>query len=85
MPLWAGPLSVALWWTLGEASLLLRETPTFIVNILLPVKASGAVLEIALVEVYGPYDTLVSKVPHEELQANQGENTQAEHCQDHHV
>lgn len=60
-------------------------TPTFIVDIFFPVEASGAVLEIALVEVYGPYDTLVPKVPHEELQANQGENTQAEHRQDHHV
>lgn len=60
-------------------------TPTFIVDILLPVEASGAVLQIALVEVYGPHDTLVSKVPHEELQANQGEDTQAEHRQDHHV
>lgn len=59
--------------------------PTFIVDIFFPIKAFGAIFQIALVEVYGPHDALVSQVAHEQLQSNQGKHTQAEHCQNHHI
>lgn len=59
--------------------------PTYVVDILVPIEAFGAIFKIALVEVYGPHDTLVPQVPHEQLQSDQGKNTQAEHCQDHHI
>ena len=66
--------------TLAEKGL-----PTFIVDVLFPVKALGAVFEIALGEVDGPHHTLVAQVPHEELQSDQGKDAQAKHCQDHHI
>lgn len=62
-----------------------KGPPTFIIDILFPIKASGAIFQIALIEVYGPHNTLVSQVSHEKLQSNQGKNAQAEHCQNHHV
>lgn len=89
-PFWLRPLCVAQQWPLisnlgSSFPLAVEVTPTFIVDVFFPVKASGAIFKIALVKVYGPHHTLVSKIPHEQLQANQGENTQAEHGQDHHI
>ena len=57
-----------------------KGLPTFIVDVLFPIKALGAVFKIALIEVDGPHHTLVSQVSHEELQSDQGKDTQAEHC-----
>ena len=66
--------------TLAEKGL-----PTFIVDVLFPIKALGAVFKIALIEVDGPHHTLVSQVSHEELQPHQGKDAQAEDGEDHHV
>lgn len=62
-----------------------KGLPTFIVDILFPIKAFGAIFQVAIIEVYGPHNTLVSQVAHEQLQSDQGKHTQAEHCQNHDI
>lgn len=62
-----------------------KGPPTFIVDVLFPVEAFGAIFKIALIEVDGPHHTLVPQVSHEELQSDQGKDTQAKHRQDHHI
>ena len=40
---------------------------------------------VGVVEGWGPAHTLLSQVPHEELQPHQGKDTQAEDGEDHHI
>ena len=62
---------------------------TGVVDVLVEVEGGviGAVEDVneAAVEIRRPQDTLLTEVPHEELQTDEGKDTQAEHGQDHDV
>ena len=58
---------------------------TIVHDVLVPVEACAAVGQVGGRVVERPDDALLPQVAHEELQANQGEDAQAEHGQDHHV
>lgn len=58
---------------------------TVVHDVLIPVKALAAVGQVALRDVDRPNHALVAQVAHEELEADEGEDAQAEDSQDHHI
>lgn len=58
---------------------------TVVHDVLIPVKALAAVGQVAFGGVDWPEDTLLAQVAHEELETDEGKDTQAEDGQDHHI
>lgn len=62
-----------------------RSALTLVHDVLVPVEALAAVGQTGLGDVDGPEHTLVAQVAHEELEADEGEDAQAEDGEDHHI
>lgn len=58
---------------------------TIVIDVFVPVETSAAVFQVLLGHVDWPEDALVTKVPHEQLQADQRKDAETEDGQDHHI
>lgn len=58
---------------------------TIVTDVLIPVKALAAIVQVCFVQIDWPINTLLAQVAHEELETNEGKDTQAEDSQDHHI
>ncbi len=58
---------------------------TVIHDVLIPVECMGAIVRVYFCYVDGPDDTLLPQISHEELQTNEGKDTEAENGEDHHI
>ena len=58
---------------------------TVVHDVLIPLEPFAAIAQIAFGGVDGPDDTLLPQIAHEELQANQGKDTEAEDGEDHYI
>lgn len=62
-----------------------RARLTFVHDVVVPVEVLATVGLVAFCAVDWPENTLVAEVAHEELEADECKDAQAEHGQDHHI